>query len=186
MRNRTLLPLAKILGATLLVACVAAQAQDAPARLVDEALLALPEPLRDAAAVVRFVDGEQIVLRSGDNGIVCRADDPQRPGIDVWCYHESHDDYARRWFELAASGMNADAVNDKIVEEIENETLRWPDLAVNYNLRGPSLDTAMLLTVIYMPYATGEAIGITEERQFERPWLMYPGTAFAHVMIPGQ
>ncbi len=67
-----------------------------------------------------------------------------------------------------------------------DETLAWPDLAVNYNLRGPGPDTVMPLAVIYMPCATGAAIGITEERQLDRPWLMYPGTAFAHVMIPGQ
>ena len=152
---------------------------------IAEALLALPGPLKDKAAVVRFEEGRQVVLRRGTNGILCRADDPDKPGIDVWCYHESHDDYAKRWFELAATGMPGDKVNEQIVAEIEDQALAWPDLAVNYNLRGPSLDTAMLLTVIYMPYATGESIGITEERQLDRPWLMYPGTAFAHVMIPG-
>lgn len=153
---------------------------------IAEALLALPEALQGDAGVVRFEDGKQIVMKTAQNGILCRADDPEKPGIDVWCYHESHDDYARRWFELAATGMPGGEVNERIVAEIEDKSLAWPDLAVNYNLRGPSLDTAMLLTVIYMPYATGESIGISEERQFDRPWLMYAGTAFAHVMIPGQ
>ncbi len=154
--------------------------------LVEEAVLALPESMRGGATVVRFVDGKQEILRQGANGIFCRADDPDRPGIDIWCYHESHDAYARRWFELAAGGMSGNAVNEQIVEEIKTETLAWPPLAVNYNLRGPSIDTALPLTVIYMPFATGDSIGITEERHFDRPWLMYPGTAFAHVMIPGQ
>ena len=162
----------------------AAMADDAV--LVEQAVLALPDSMRSGATVVRFVDGEQEILRQGDNGIFCRADDPDRPGIDIWCYHESHDAYARRWFELAAGGMSGDAVNEQIVEEIEAETLAWPPLAVNYNLRGPGIDTALPLTVIYMPFATGDSIGITEERHFDRPWLMYPGTAFAHVMIPGQ
>ncbi len=156
------------------------------ATLAEQAVLALPDTMRAAATVVRFVDGEQVVLRQGNNGMYCRADDPERPGIDIWCYHESHDAYARRWFELASKGMTGDAVNAQIVAEIEAETLEWPPLAVNYNLRGPSIDTALPLTVIYMPYATGASIGITEERHFDRPWLMYPGTAFAHVMIPGQ
>ncbi len=174
-----------LLGMTMLCGPYAAIGDDAGDRIA-EALLALPAPLQAGAGVVRFEKGEQIVLKASTNGILCRADDPDKAGIDVWCYHESHDDYARRWFELAASGMTGDKVNEQIVAEIEDKSLAWPDLAVNYNLRGPSLDTAMLLTVIYMPYATGDAIGITEERQFDRPWLMYPGTAFAHVMIPGQ
>jgi hypothetical protein len=42
------------------------------------------------------------------------------------------------------------------------------------------------MTVVYLPFATGESIGITGERDFYRPWLMLPGTAFAHIMIPGQ
>ena len=46
--------------------------------------------------------------------------------------------------------------------------------------------TFLLLTVIYMPYATGESVGITEERHVNGPWLMFPGTPFAHIMIPGQ
>ncbi len=156
------------------------------AMLAEQAVLALPDTMRAGATVVRFEDGQQIVLKRGDNGMFCRADDPERSGIDIWCYHESHDAYARRWFELAAGGMTSDKVNEQIVAEIEADKLEWPPLAVNYNLRGPSIDTALPLTVIYMPYATGDSIGITEARHFDRPWLMYPGTPFAHVMIPGQ
>ena len=52
--------------------------------------------------------------------------------------------------------------------------------------RGPSLDNALLNTVVFVPFATGEALGIPEERSFTRPWLMSAGTAFAHIMIPGQ
>jgi len=73
-----------------------------------------------------------------------------------------------------------------ITEEIKSGKLEWPDVAVNYNLRGPGLDNALLNTVVFVPFATGESIGISEERDFERPWLMNAGTVFAHIMIPGQ
>ena len=52
--------------------------------------------------------------------------------------------------------------------------------------RGPDLDNAVSVTVVFMPFATGAEMGLSEERDFHRPWLMYAGTAFAHVMIPGQ
>ena len=154
--------------------------------LAEQAVLALPAPMRAAATVVRFIDGDEVVLREGADEMYCRADDPDTPGVNVWCYPASHAAYARRWFELAATGLASAAVNDRIVEEIEAGELEWPALAVNYNLRGPSADTATLNTVVYMPFATGDSIGLTEARQYDRPWLMYAGTAFAHVMIPGQ
>ena len=176
-----------LLAVAFLVAHPAAYAQTADDEaLADQAVLALPAPMRADATVVRFIDGEEVVLRSGKDEIFCRADDPETSGVNVWCYPRSHAAYARRWFALAATGLPASEVNDRIVAEIEAEELEWPALAVNYNLRGPSADTATLNTVVYMPYATGESIGLTEDRQYDRPWLMYSGTAFAHVMIPGQ
>jgi hypothetical protein len=149
-------------------------------------VLALPEQLRNDDAVVRFEEGKQVFLREGTNGMFCRADDPQTPGIAVWCYPESHDAYARRWYQLAAEGNEPSKVDAIIVDEIEAGTLEWPDVAVNYNLRGPSLDNALLNTVVFVPFATGESLGISEERNFTRPWLMNAGTAFAHIMIPGK
>ena len=153
---------------------------------VDVALLALPEELRESAAVVRFEQGEQVFLREGSNGLYCRADDPDTPGINIWCYPQAHDAYARRWYALAAEGMSADEVNEIIDQEIQSGDLEWPMGVVNYNLRGPSLDNAVSTTVVYLPFATGESAGVTETRSFFRPWLMYPGTAFAHIMLPGQ
>ena len=153
---------------------------------VEDALLALPEHMRNEATVAYFEAGKRVVLKEGSNGMTCQPDDPDAPGFAVWCYPRSHDAYAQRWYELAAEGNEPSAVDSMIAAEIKEKTLEWPAAAVNYNLRGPSLDTAVPLTVIFMPFATGETLGITEERQFNRPWLMRAGTAYAHVMIPGQ
>ena len=153
---------------------------------IDQALLALPEHLRADAAVVKFEKGERVVLREGTNGLICRADDPDTPGIAIWCYPQSHDAYARRWYQLAAEGNAPSKVDAMIAAEIEAGKLEWPDVAVNYNLTGGSLDNALSLTVVYVPFATGASLGISEERDFHRPWLMRAGTAFAHIMIPGQ
>lgn len=175
-----------LLLAVLLAADAAGQGAARDRELADQAVLALPQELRAGASVVRFVDGRQETLRAGDNGMYCQADDPAVTGIAIWCYPESHDAYARRWYELAATGKTRDEVDAEIAAEIESGELDWPTAAVNYNLRGGSLDTAVPLTVVYLPFAKGSDIGVTEQRQFNRPWLMYPGTAFAHIMIPGQ
>lgn len=170
-----------------LIAVFSANAQDAPTdKLVEESLLALPVHMREDAAVAYFDEGKRVVLREGSNGITCQPDDPESPGFAVWCYPESHAAYTKRWYVLAAEGRERAEVDEMIADEIKAKKLEWPPVAVNYNLRGPSLDTAVPLTVVYVPFSTGESIGVTEERQFNRPWLMLAGTAFAHIMIPGQ
>ncbi len=179
---RRLFPLLFFIAAT----GASAQTVVSDVELVEQAVLALPESLRAGAAVVRFVNGEQEVLKPGDNGMFCQADDPDVAGVAIWCYPQSHDAYAKRWYELAAAGKSRSEVDAQIATEIEADELEWPGAAVNYNLRGGSLDTAVPLTVVYVPFAEGGQLGVTEERQFNRPWLMYPGTAFAHIMIPGQ
>jgi hypothetical protein len=170
----------------LLVAGVPQAAEITEEQRVEQAVLPLPAHLRQGASVVKFDGGERIVLRDGDNGLICQPDDPDTSGIAIWCYPKSHDAYARRWYQLAAEGRERAEVDEIVAAEIDSGKLEWPDSAVNYNLRGPSLDNALSMTVVYIPFATGESIGITEERDFHRPWLMYPGTAFAHIMIPGQ
>lgn len=176
-------------GVVLLSALLSASVVQAEATVeqqIEQAVLALPEHLRDGAAVVIFEDGERVDLREGTNGMICRADDPDVPGIAIWCYPQSHDAYARRWYQLEAEGNSPEEVDAFITREIEDGKLEWPDVAMNYNLRGPGLDNALALTVVFVPFATGESIGISEERDFHRPWLMNAGTAFAHIMIPGK
>lgn len=169
---------------SLTASSLAAKTYDA--ELVEQATLALPAHLRADASVVTFEDGEQVMLRQGTNGLFCRPDDPEVRGIAIWCYPESHDAYAKRWYELAAKGNAPAKVDELVAAEIKAGTLAWPPAAVNYNLRGPSLDNALSMTVVFIPFATGASLGITEERDFHRPWLMNSGTAFAHIMIPGQ
>ena len=172
---------------SILIFSFSAYAQDESSdKLIEESLLALPEHLRDEASVAYFAEGKRVALREGSNGLTCQPDDPDSPGFAVWCYPKSHAAYTKRWYELAAEGRERAEVDEMITEEIESNKLEWPAIAVNYNLRGPSLDTAVPLTVVYVPFSTGESIGVTEERQFNRPWLMLAGTAFAHIMIPGQ
>ena len=39
------------------------------------------------------------------------------------------------------------------------------------------------LDVIYLPFATRESSGISEQPAADRPWLMFPGKPWAHVML---
>ena len=88
----------------LLVAGVPQAAEITEEQLVGQAVLPLPAHLRQGASVVKFDGGERMVLRPSDNGLICQPDDPDSPGIAIWCYPKSHDAYARRWYQLTADG----------------------------------------------------------------------------------
>ena len=51
---------------------------------IEQALLALPEELRDEATVLGYKDDLKLsVIRKGSNSMICLADDPQKDGFSV-------------------------------------------------------------------------------------------------------
>jgi hypothetical protein len=88
--------------------------------------------------------------------------------------------------------MSTDASVDSIRRaEIENGTLAYPDRPTAlYNLSGDRYDAAAdsvvnagRLRVLSVPYETAETTGLPTTSE-DGPWLMAPGTPWAHVMIP--
>ena len=45
-------------------------------------------------------------------------------------------------------------------------------------------EKSSMLHVIYLPYATESSSGISSAPAKDRPWLMYGGKPWAHVMLP--
>lgn len=163
-------------------------------REIAEAVSALPENLRSAATVKSFRDGELVTIREGSNGMVCLADDPRAEGWHVACYHESLEPFMARGRELRAQGVTTRAAIDSARGgEIEAGVLRMPEgPAALYSVSSDEGSFAAAggvppgatgLHVIYMAYATEASTGISAKPSRERPWLMSPGTPWAHVMI---
>ena len=153
---------------------------------VDEAVLPLPDDLRDGATVVRIDEsGKREVLRQGRNHLICRADSP-RPGFHVACYVKELDAYITKLFELEESGESEAEIGRALSEEIEAGRVQLVDGGVMYVLQGPSVIGAKPITVVYMPNATPELTGLSGQPNHYRPWLMLAGTQFAHIMIPGK
>ena len=94
--------------------------------------------------------------------------------------------------ELRAEGQERTTVDSVREAEIEQGTLAMPrEPRALYSLSseqeydpaaGPPADASGLY-VIYMPYATQETTGIATQAAGDRPWLMFPGKPWAHVMI---
>ncbi|MEN8373954.1 MAG: hypothetical protein ABFS34_00740 [Gemmatimonadota bacterium] len=187
--------------ALVLVVPAAATAQDdeaesvAPpphAEQIAQALAAAPAERVDGATVLGFDDaGKLVMLREGTNDLVCLADNPAQEGFNVACYHESLEPYMTRGRELREEGVTGMERMTMRWEEAEAGTLAMPEEpAFLYIVMGDSFDpeTAEVASryerwVVYTPFATPESTGLSATPAEGTPWLMFPGTAGAHIMI---
>ncbi len=159
---------------------------------VAAARLAAPEELRAGSGVLAYAaSGELIIARQRQNELICLADDPKRPGFQVACYHEELEPYMKRGRELRERGIDGRENLEARWREIDAGKLDMPKTPrALYVLRGDSYDPktqkvekAYLRWVIFTPYATAASTGLSLSPRPGAPWLMYPGTAGAHIMI---
>jgi hypothetical protein len=159
---------------------------------VRQAVLAAPPSLRDGATVLgyggaRRTDDPLTVLREGTNELICLADDPAADGFHVACYQRDLDPYMRLGRRLREQGLDRSQVMDARYAAVEDGTLTMPTRAALYSITsdaGPAdLEGARRLAVVYVPGATIEETGLPGRPDGDSPWLMLPGTPWAHIMI---
>ena len=158
------------------------------------ALQAAPAAEREGATVLGFQpDGSVTTLRRGPGKLVCLADDASREGWSAACYHESLEPFMARGRELRAEGVtDVGELAQRRWDEADAGTLPMPEEpAMLYALTGDDYDpgtgtvvNGSIRWVIYTPWATPESTGLTPQPTAPgAPWLMFPGTAGAHIMI---
>lgn len=183
---------------TLVLLCLPgcrANAQDAgPDRetQIRQAVLAAPVSMRASATVLGY-GGEPresdalTLLRAGNNGLICLSDDPGEAGFHVACYHESLEPFMQLGRRLRAEGKGRDEVMAARYAALEAGDLVMPDRAALYSIGSESgaddLEGARRLVVVYVPGATSESLGMPSRPEGNSPWLMLPGTPWAHIMI---
>lgn len=170
-----------------------AQAQNIPsaAQQIELALKAVPEAYRESATVLGYnPQGELITLRKGSNTMVALADDPQKDGFSVACYHKDLEPFMARGRELRAQGKDFRAIREIRGKEIKAGTLPMPDKSTlyiysgKYNAATGKVADGYLRYVIYIPFATSGNTGLPESpTSAGGPWIMDPGTHRAHIMV---
>ena len=167
-------------------------AEAAPdAHQIGAAIQAAPENLRAGATVLGYnSSGKLGVLREGSNELHCLADTPGDDQFSVACYHKDLEPFMARGRELTAQGYKGKERHEvrwKDVDEGRVEMPREPRML--YVMTGKGYDASedeilepYLRWVIYTPYATPESIGVPGTPD-SGPWLMYPGTPGAHIMV---
>jgi hypothetical protein len=183
----------KIALSTVLLASAAVAANVPAAEIqIAAAILAAPADLRAGAAVLGYnPQGELVALREGKNELVCLANDPTKTSFSVACYHRDLEPYMARGRELSAQKVPGQKRNDIRWKEVADGKLSLPrEPRTLYVLTGSGFDAstgkvadAYLRWVIYVPFATPESTGLSTKPSDNAPWLMYPGTAGAHIMI---
>jgi hypothetical protein len=181
-----------LLAAVLLPGTLSAQAA-APAPEVQIALAvqAAPPDRREGATVQGYnAAGEFVLLREGSNDLVCMAPNPAAEAFEVSCHHVGLEPYFARGRELRAQGHGGQEATQMRWDEVEAGTLELPYGGINYILHGSGYDPdtnqvsdPFLRWVIYTPGATPESTGLTIQATEGAPWLMFPGTPGAHIMI---
>lgn len=158
------------------------------------AVLPLAEASRAAATVMGYRNGTLTLLRKGAGHVICLGDNPATKGFQVSCYHASLEPFMARGRNLRQLGItDREAVDSARRAEIRTGALAMPSVPAALNsifadsadfdpAAGPPKGSGFL-DVIYIPYATGESTGIAEKPKDGRPWLMFPGEPWAHVMI---
>ena len=182
-----------IMMSTLFLASTVAAAVVPPQEVqIASAVLAAPPELREGVAVLGYnPQGEVVKLREGKNELICLASDPSKTRFSVACYHRDLEPYMARGRELLARKVTGQESHDIRWKEIAEGKLSMPrEPRTLYVLTGIGFDAssgkvtdAYLRWVVYVPFATPESTGLSTKPSDSAPWLMYPGTAGAHIMI---
>ena len=181
-----------IVCGVLLAATLAAADLPSPETQITAGILAAPPDLRDGAAVLGYnARGELVRLREGKNELICLANDPSKTSFSVACYHRDLEPYMARGRELLAQKVTGQKRNEIRWKEVAEGKLSLPReprtlyilTGTGFNFNTGKVADAYLRWVIYVPFATPESTGLSTKPSDNAPWLMFPGTAGAHIMI---
>ncbi len=155
------------------------------------ALQAAPTELRDGATVQGYDStGAFVTLRKGTAPLICMAPNPTSERLEVSCHQAGLEAFFARGRELRAQGVaERDVIRTRWQEHADGK-LPIPYGAVNNIVSGSGFDpvTAEIADryerwTVYTPGATPESTGLSTTPRAGSPWLMFPGTPGAHIMI---
>ncbi|MBL6445986.1 hypothetical protein JMN32_06680 [Fulvivirga sp. 29W222] len=162
---------------------------------INAAIQAAPEEQREGASVLGYdAKGNLVMIKEGTNELICLADDPNKEGFSVACYHKDLEPFMTRGRELYAEGKNRGEVFKIREQEVKEKKLKMPDQPTTLHVLSGSdgkydpatgkVTGANLRYVVYIPFATAESTGLPIRPMVPGgPWIMDPGTHRAHIMI---
>ena len=145
---------------------------------IESAMTAAPASISHDATVM---DWEMTVVREGTNGWTCLPDNANTPGTDPWCITEA-------WGNFLHAYMNK---TDPTYDQIGFAYMMAGDTPVSNSdpyateATGPEdwvTDLGAHIMMIIPDLSMLE--GISTDHLNGGPWIMWPETPYAHIMIP--
>jgi hypothetical protein len=159
----------------------------APAAMSDDATInsamsaAPPAVARDATIVKVGANGAMTELRKGTNGFTCMADNPATPGPDPMCGDASAMAWAQAWIEHKTPPANKVGFMYMLAGGTDASNTdpyaQKPTAENNWVKTGPHV-----MIVGAMPMMQGYPESPMPDTS--KPYVMWAGTPYAHLMIP--
>jgi len=162
---------------------------------IKSAVQAAPASERDGATVIGYNSKkEYAILRKGKGNLVCLANNPDSKSFSVACYHKDLDPFMARGRALKLLGKNTNQIEMIREAEAKSGVLKMPKhpsalyvlygANANYDVATKKVINGNLRYVVYIPWATAASTGLPlSPYEPGGPWLMFPGTYKAHIMI---
>jgi hypothetical protein len=150
--------------------------------LIASAMAAAPKAVAEGATIVSMApDGTMKTLREGTNGFTCMPDNPASPGPDPMCLDANAMEWAHAWlkhgtppdkagFVYMLAGGSDGSNTDPYAKEPKPDN-HWIATPSHVMIVGP--------TVKSMPGYSQAA-----DPDTSKPYVMWAGTPYAHLMIP--
>lgn len=154
----------------------------APSDPIASAMSAAPESIaRDASVVTLTADGKMQTLREGNNGWTCMPNNPATPGADPMCMDANAMKWAAAWIGHKPPPANnvglmymlaggSDASNTDPWGQQPAEGHQWVETGPHVMVVGADSLNAL--------YPSGP------KPDTSKPYVMFGGTPYAHVMMP--
>jgi hypothetical protein len=157
-----------------------AAAASPPSDPVASALSAAPAAIGQHAAVMGL---DMKTLRKGDNGWTCYPDDPGTPGDDPMCV----DANGQEWMAAFMNHTAPPAAKVGLAYMLKggsdasnlDPSLAKPPSGAKWVTTGPHLMILNASVAAASGYPTGQA-----DPDTARPYVMWGGTPYAHIMFP--
>jgi hypothetical protein len=165
------------------------------AQQIASAVLPLPHEFQADAQVLGYKPGSTklSLLRQGRGAFTCLASDPAGMRFHVACYHKSLEPFMARGRTLREQGVKGEKVDTVRFAEIMSGKLMMPKQPAAlyqmsaepdaYDAATNTVKGAQPLYVIYISGATPASTGLSDKPSETAPWIMFPGTPKAHIML---
>ena len=147
------------------------------ATLLKSAMAAAPPAIANDATIV---NGDMKVIRQGTNGWTCMPDLPTSPGTDPMCLDKNGMEWAHAWMTKAQPPKGKMGIGYMLMGG--SDASNTDPFATKPAANGKWVDTGPHLMVLNI----GDMFAgyPTTATNTKVPYVMFPGTPYAHLMIP--